>query len=279
MVQPKIVRLARSLIGPSGGLPVILLHGSPTNRWVWAPQANELALAGFRVVLPDLRGHGETPVAEGLATVEAVAGDVFAMADELGMRQFVLGGFSWGGFVAFEMVREQPERILGLLFVSTRAEGDSERERSAKLESAAALRREGLRVDGYRDRVLSEETLRTRPKLWDDVRRMMLSVPAEGRAQALEGTAQRPDFRPLLPQIRVPTLVIVGAEDPITPPEFSKEMHKHIPGAFLQEVEGASHFVTLEAPGVVSQAILNWLTFVGVEPHTGPGTDSDSPNG
>lgn len=258
-------RLARTVMGPDGSLPIVLLHGSPTNRWVWAPQANDLASAGFRVVLPDLRGHGETPVADGPATVEAVAGDVFALADELGIERFVIGGFSWGGFVALEMVREQPGRILGLLLVATRAEADTEKERAAKLESAAALRRDGMRVDGYRGRVFAEDTLRARPKLWDDARRMMLSVPAEGRARALEGIAARPDFRPMLPQIKVPTLVIVGADDPITPPEFSKEMQKRIPGAFLQEVEGASHFVTLEAPGVVSAAILNWMAFNGLE--------------
>lgn len=260
----KPVHLARTVMGPEEGVPAILLHGSPTNRWVWAPQANELASAGFRVVLPDLRGHGETPIADGPATVQAVAGDVFALADELGIKRFVIGGFSWGGFVALEMVLEQPGRILGLLLVATRAESDTEKERAAKLESAATLRREGLKVDGYRDRLFTEETLRARPKLWEDARRMMLSVPAEGRARAMEGIAERPDFSPMLPQIKAPTLVIVGAEDPITSPAFSKEMQKRIPGAFLQEVEGASHFVTLEAPGVVSQAILNWLAFSGL---------------
>lgn len=263
MTEP--VRLARSVVGPPAGLPVILLHGSPTDRRVWAPQSRDLAAAGFRVVLPDLRGHGESPLGEGPSTAEALAADVWALADELRLEPFVLGGFSFGGWVAMEMVREHPERVLGLILADTGAEPDTPKERAVRAEQAARIRREGLLVEDYRERVLTEATLRTRPAVWDEARRMMLSVSVEGRARAVEGMAARPDFRPVLSKLKLPTLVIVGAEDPVTPPALAREMRRLVEGSFLQEVEGASHLSTLEAPGVVSQAILNWMAFSGLE--------------
>jgi 3-oxoadipate enol-lactonase len=260
------VKLARTVDGPAGGQPVIFLHGSPADRRVWAPQIAELAAAGFRVVAVDLRGHGESPLGEGPATPETMARDVLALADELGILRFVVGGFSYGGWVALEILRQTPERVAGLLLVSTGAQPDTEKEKAMRPSQAQAIRRDGLNPDGYRDRVLTPETLRTRPDVWEGARETMAAVSVEGRARAVEGMAARRDFRPMLSSVRVPTLVIVGADDPITPPALAKEIHRLVPGSFLQEVEGASHLVTLEAPGIVSQAILNWLAFSGLAP-------------
>jgi len=259
-------KLAWEVDGPPEGLPLVLLHGSPTDRRVWAPQMAELASAGYRVVAADLRGHGQSPLGEGPSTPEAMAQDVLTLADELDLRSFVLGGFSYGGWVAFEVLRQAPARLAGLLLVSTGAQPDTPKERAARPAQAQAVRRDGVNPDGYRDRVLTPETLRSRPEVWAAAREAMASVSAEGRARAIEGMALRRDARPLLPGVKVPTLVIVGAEDPVTPPAEAKEIHRLVPGSFLQEVEGASHLVTLEAPGIVSQAILNWLAFSGLAP-------------
>ncbi len=259
------VKLAATPVGPPSGSPVILLHGSPTDHRVWAPQIADLAASGYRVVAPDLRGHGQSPLGQGPATVEVMADDVLAMADELKFDRFVLGGFSFGGWIAFEIMRVNPARVSGLLLVSTGAEPDAKKFKALRPEQAAALRRDGFKVEGYRERVLTEETLRSRPEVWEEAARTLAAVSVEGRARTIESMAMRPDFRPVLPSIRVPTLVIVGAEDPITPPALSRQIHHAVPGAFLQVVEGASHLVTLEAPGVVSQAILNWLAFSGLD--------------
>ncbi len=260
------VKLARTVAGPPDGFPVLLLHGSPTDRRVWAPQIAELASAGYRVIAADLRGHGESPLGERPSTPETMAVDVFALLDELGIARFVVGGFSYGGWVAMEILRQSPQRVAGLLLISTGAQADTAKEKAMRPTQAQAIRRDGLNPDGYRERVLTPETLRTRPDAWEGARETMAAVSVEGRARAVEGMAARRDFRPLLPSVRVPTLVIVGADDPITPPALAKEIHRLVPGSFLQEVEGASHLVTLEAPGIVSQAILNWLAFSGFAP-------------
>jgi pimeloyl-ACP methyl ester carboxylesterase len=193
-----------------------------------------------------------------------MAGDVLALADRLEMARFVLGGFSFGGWVAMQLVASRPERVAALLLVSTGAQPDTEKEAAGRPAQAAAIRREGIHVDAYAERVLTPETLSTRPEVWQAARATMSAVGAEGRARAVEAMAGRPDFRPALQRVRVPALVIAGAEDPITPPALAREMHRAIPGAFLQVVEGASHLVTLEAPGIVSQSVLNWLAFSGL---------------
>lgn len=256
-----VVRLAHSDEGPRGGTAFLLLHGSPTDRHVWDPQVGDLVAAGFRVIRPDLRGHGASPPGEGPSTVEAMAEDVLALADQLKVPRFLLGGFSFGGWVAMKMVWEHPDRLEGLLLVSTGARADSPRERAARPAQARELRRDGLQVDAYRDRVLTPETISKRPEVWDQAKRSMAAVSVEGRARAIEGMATRPDFRAVLRGVKLPALVLGGAEDPITPPELAREMHELIPGSFLQVVERASHFVTLEAPGIVSQSISNWLQF------------------
>lgn len=258
------VHLARTDTGPRDGTPIILVHGSPTDRRVWAPQAADLAAAGYRVIAADLRGHGESPLGDGPTTLTSMVDDVLAMADELQLRTFVLGGFSYGGWVSMELVRTHPERVAALLLVSTGAAPDTDKERALRPGQAADIRRAGITPDAYAERVLTRETLATRPEVWTAARASIAAVSPEGRARAVEAMAERPDFRKSLPLVAVPALVIAGAEDPITPPALAKEMHRLIPGAFLQVVERASHMVTLEAPGIVTQAILNWLAFVGL---------------
>lgn len=255
------VRLAHSDEGPAGGTPFLLLHGSPSDRHIWDPQVGDLVSGGFRVIRPDFRGHGESPLGEGPSTVEVMAEDVLGLADALRAPRFVLGGFSFGGWVAMEIVRRVPDRVLGLLLVSTGARPDTDTQKGMRPQQADQLRRDGIRLEGYRDRVLRPDTLRSRPDVWQAARRSMGSVSAEGRARAVEGMASRGDLRPALKGVGIPALVIGGAEDPITPPELSRELNSLIPGSFLQIVEGASHFVTLEAPGIVGQSISNWLQF------------------
>lgn len=261
------VRLARTVLGPAGGPTVILLHGSPINRWMWRPQADELVGAGYRVVLPDLRGHGESPVVGEASTMERCAADVFSMADELGIDRFVLGGLSFGGMVALEMVTSRPERVAALLLAATVAEPETERSRKHRLEYAEQVRREGMAVDVARllPKCFTQETLASRPALAEDVRKLMMTTPVEGRVNAIAGIVERRDYRPLLGAIRAPTLVLVGAEDVVTPAEQNKEIHKRIPGAFLQELEGAGHLCNMEAPGTFNQAMMNWLTFLALD--------------
>jgi 3-oxoadipate enol-lactonase len=219
------------------------------------------------VVVPDLRGHGQSPVPAGPWTLEDCAADVLALADRLALERFVLGGLSVGGMVALALMEPAPARVEGLLLAATRADGDLPQERARKLELAADIRaRGGEDTEPFVERVLTAPTIEQRPDVVDAFRAMARETPALGRASMLEAIANRKDRRPLLGTLRCPVLSIGGSEDPITPPAHAKAIHAAVPGSFLQVVEGASHLVAMEAPGVFNRATVNWLMFAGLEP-------------
>lgn len=253
--------------GPQGARALVLLHGSPLDRRMWRPQLEELSAEGYRIIAPDLRGHGESPLPEGPWTIEDCASDVLALADRLGLDRFVLGGLSVGGMVALAAYRASPARVEGLLLAATRADADLPSERGRRVEAAARIRAAG-REDAapFVERVFTPPTIASRPELVAAFREMAESTPTEGRARLLEAVAQRRDAIPLLEASRVPALVIVGSDDPITPPAKSRAMNAAAAGSFLQVVEGASHLVNMEAPGVFNRAVANWLLFAELEP-------------
>lgn len=263
-----VVELAFDEHGPHGACALVLLHGSPADRRMWAPQAGEFAASGYRVILPDLRGHGQSPQGETEVSVALLGEDVFALATELGLDEFVVGGLSTGALVAAQMALTHPGRIKGLLLAAARLDADSPEERARRLAYAAEVRRAGLPgdVDAMLPRVLTSETIASRPELVKQVRSMMEATSVEARVQTLVAVTNRADLRNRLGEIKAPTLVIVGTEDSITPPSSAKEIHRRVQGAFFQEVVGASHLVNMEAPGVFNQAVLNWLAFSGLEP-------------
>jgi len=259
--------LAHDEAGPRDARPVVLLHGSPVDRRMWRPQLDELASEGYRVLAPDLRGHGRSPLPAGPWTLEDCAADVLALADRLGLERFVLGGLSVGGMVALAAVEAAPRRVEGLLLAATRADADRPEERERRMEVARGIRaRGGEDAAPFVDRVFTPPTVDGRPELVAAFRRMAEGTPAEGRALMLDAIARRKDRRGLLGAVRCPALVIVGAEDPITPVSDARAIHEGVAGSFLQVVEGASHLVNMEAPGVFNRAVVNWLMFSGLEP-------------
>lgn len=253
-----VLDLPHSDTGPRTGLPLVLLHGFPLDHGMWSAQKDVLAAAGFRVLVPDLRGHGKAPMGRtSAATMSAMAADVLRMMDRAGLGRFGVAGFSMGGYVAFELLREAAPRIAGLALVDTRAEPDSEEAKAGRVATAERVRREGARV--LAESMLPKMLTSSAPAdLRARVERMMLAAPPEGAAQALLGIRERADARGILREIRVPTLVVVGDQDPITPPEAARAMVEAVAGARLVVVPGAAHLAPMERPGEVSRAMLEW---------------------
>jgi pimeloyl-ACP methyl ester carboxylesterase len=242
------------------GRPVVLLHGFPFNRSLWRGQA-ESSSASCRVVAPDLRGHGETSVVAGPATMEEMAEDLAALLDELGVGRAVVGGLSMGGYVALAFLRAYPERVGALVLADTRAQADTDDARRAREETARRALSDGMGpIAGMMlPKLLAPATREGRPDLVARVRGMILGTKPEGAAAALRGMAQRRDQTDLLETIRVPTLIIVGSEDVLTPPADSEAMHAKIEGSRLVKIEGAGHVSNLERPGEFDRALAEFL--------------------
>ncbi|BCL29453.1 alpha/beta fold hydrolase [Streptomyces aurantiacus] len=241
----------------STALPLVLIHGHPFDHTMWAPQVAAFS-PGRRVIVPDLRGYGASPVVPGITPLSVFAEDVAALLDDLRVPEFVLGGLSMGGQIVMECYRLFPGRVRGLLLADTFPAAETPAGRKSRNTMADRLLREGMA--GYADEVLFKMVAPyARPDVAAHVRRMMTGTPAEGAAAALRGRAERPDYRELLTRIDVPTLVVVGEDDEYTPVEQAKAMHEAIPGSALHVVRAAAHLPNLEQPQEFNEALAGLL--------------------
>lgn len=244
-----------------GSGPVVaLLHGYPFNRSLWRVQAAALQ-ANHRVIVPDLRGHGESAVVPGPSTMEQMAGDVAGLLDNLNIPQATIGGLSMGGYVALAFYRLFPLRVRALILAATRAQSDNDEAKRNREVQATKARREGMEgiADTLLPKLLTAATVAKRPEIVKHLRGMMASTNPEGAAAALEGMAIRQDQTSFLKQIVVPTLILVGSEDAITPPANSELMHREIAGSRLEIIEGAGHVVNLEKPEEFNASVASFL--------------------
>lgn len=242
------------------GDALVLLHGFPFNRSMWRAQVEALS-ASVRVVAPDLRGHGGTTATEGAATMEEMARDVAALLDELGVGRATVGGLSMGGYVALAFYELFRERVGALVLADTRAEADTEEARRTREETARRALSEGMQAiaDAMLPKLLAPATLAARPETVELVRGMILGTSPEGAAAALRGMAARKDRTALLAGIDVPTLILVGGEDALTPPAMSEAMRGAIPGARMEVIGGAGHVSNVERPAEFNSALARFL--------------------
>jgi 3-oxoadipate enol-lactonase len=242
------------------GPAVVLLHGYPFNRSMWREQAEALS-ANYRVITPDLRGHGETSVTPDAATMEEMARDVDALLDKLDIRRVALGGLSMGGYVTLAFYRRFPLRVRALILADTRPQSDSTEAQQSREEQAQKILKEGMQsiADDFLKKVLTTATLNEKPETVERVREMILKTDAQGAANALRGMAARHDQTDFLEEIFAPTLILVGSEDKLTPPTDAELMKREIRGSRLEIIEGASHLSNLERPAEFNRALLDFL--------------------
>ena len=261
MMQRKIgdVELAWEETGQ--GAPVVLLHAFPVNRGMWKAQREELARR-YRVITLDFRGHGETSLPEEDSTMERLAEDVRGLLDFLSLERVVLGGLSMGGYASFAFYRRYPERVAALILADTRASADTEEGLRGREELAAVAEKEGAAGVAERmlPKLLGASTHASRPQVVAAVREMILTTSPAGIVRALRGMAARPASFDLLPKIHCPTLILVGAEDTLTPPADSEALAKTVPGAQLEVIPAAGHLSNLEQPTAFNRALDAFLT-------------------
>ena len=243
------------------GPVVVLLHGFPLDRSMWSAQAAALS-ARYRVIVPDLRGHGRAKADPGVYTMDLMADDVIETLDDLGVRDVVLGGLSMGGYVALSAILRYPDRFRALILMDTRAGVDAPEAGRARLMMAAKVEAEGdvtPVVDGMIPKLFAPSTFTVNPALVSSTRALMMRAAPGTVASALRGMAARPDRTEDLPGIAFPTLVIVGEHDAITPPADAEAMAAALPDDRLEIIRGAGHLAPMERPDVVNQAILSFL--------------------
>ena len=241
------------------GRPVVLIHGYPFNRSLWNEQVEALS-STCRVIAPDLRGFGESDAAA-TATMNEMAHDVAQLMDHLEITQAAIGGLSMGGYVALAFYKQFPSRVRALVLVDTRAQADNEEAKQTREQQARKALDAGMAgiADSMLPKLLTPETVSKHPEIVKRVRDMMLKTKPEGAAAALRGMAERDDQTSLLSKITVPTLIVVGAEDAITPVADSEKMNQAIAGSRLVVLENAGHVSNLERTEKFNEALLDFL--------------------
>jgi 3-oxoadipate enol-lactonase len=242
------------------GPPVVLLHPFPTNHEFWIPVARSLT-GRYRVIMPDLRGHGDSDVGEGPATMEKHAADLTRVMDGAGIGRAPMIGVSIGGYVLFEFWRQSRGRVAALGLCNTKAPADSGEARSARLQAANDVMERGN--EGFFEtmipRLLGKTTRETRPDLVDGALSMMRKMSPADVAQVQRGMAERPDSVSTLKTINVPTLIVTGDEDILTGKNEAELMHQHIPGSQLRVIPKAGHFSPWERPEEASLLLRQFL--------------------
>jgi pimeloyl-ACP methyl ester carboxylesterase len=245
----------------TGRPTVVLLHGFPLSREMWRPQLADLG-KDFRVVAPDLPGFGATA---GFATEPSIDGMAAAVAeflDALSLTQpIVLGGMSMGGYVALAFARLYRDRLRGLILADTRAEPDDAAGK-ANRDKMIAFAREHSAVDVAEQmlpKLLGDQTRAQRPEVAAEVRRIAAAQTVDGLVNALTAMRNRPDARPSLPDISVSTLVIVGAEDTLTPPALAESLAESVRGV-RAVIPGSGHLSNMEKPAEFTAAVRKFLS-------------------
>jgi 3-oxoadipate enol-lactonase len=243
------------------GIPLVFVHGYPLSRRMWDPQVEALSDIA-RVIVPDLRGHGESEAIPGPYSMELFADDLAALLDKLHIQEkIVLCGLSMGGYVAFAFFRKYAPHLAGLVLTATRAADDSPQARAGRDQAAETARQNGIVpiAEGMITRLLATGRAQSDPQLAEQARSIMHTISLEGMLGDLAGLKSRPDSRPLLGKICLPVLVVHGSEDQIVPLEEAKAMASSIPESRLEVILSAGHLLNMEQPELFNACLREYL--------------------
>lgn len=235
--------------GPREARPLVLIHAFPLNLTMWSAQIQALS-AEHRVIAYDLRGLGESDVGDGQYTIELLVDDLIALLDHLRIGKTIVCGISLGGYIALRALERHPERFSALVLCDTRSEADSD---EAKIKRSAGLRllkEKGVPsfAEEFVKPAFAPETFKTNPEIVHTAKGMILKNSPLGIGGALLALASRTDTTESLKRLSIPTLVLVGEKDQITPPSAALSLKEKIPNAQMHVIPNAGHLSNLENP-------------------------------
>ena len=236
---------------------VVLIHGHPFDRSLWQPQLAALS-DEFRVIAPDLRGFGASPVTPGLVSMRQLAADVEALLDRLAVDRAAIVGLSMGGLVVMELATAQPDRYWAIGLVATTAAPVAPGEREARRARADAIEEDGIGVlIDYMHTGLYGPACPSAVR--ERVDAMMAAAPPAGAAAALRGRAERPDYLAGLAGLELPAFVCVGSADPWSNRAVTDELMACLRRPELVVLDGVGHLPNLEAETRFTAALRDFL--------------------
>lgn len=242
------------------GPPVVLMHAFPLSNKMWKEQAEILSDNGFRVILPNFPGFGESNSALDFYNLEQMAAQVAELIDSLSIDKAIIGGLSMGGYVLFNLFRMAPEKFSALILCDTTPLSDNPEKRDSRFELISKIEKQGAEalVENMLPNLISDFTKQTNPALVAKLEEKFLQVIPVAAINALRAMAERRDNSDVLSRISAPTLLVFGEFDKVTNLENAQKMNREISESKLCLIKNAGHYSNLEQPDQFNSALLNF---------------------
>jgi 3-oxoadipate enol-lactonase len=243
-----------------GNIPIIFIHGFPFDKSMWEPQINFLK-ATHRVIAYDIRGYGKSSTGNEQLSIELFADDLIKLMEALQIGKATICGLSMGGYILLNAIKKYPDRFESIILADTQCIGDSA-EAKEKRKKSISLIEEGGKSDfvkGFVNNIFCKETLNSNNQLVKKIEKLILSTSSKTITGTLNALAMRPDMCFSLNDISIPTLILCGKEDIVTPPAQSEFMYTNISGSILHFIKMAGHMSNLEQPELFNKHVANFV--------------------
>lgn len=232
------------------GTPLVLIHGYPLDHSIWSDVV-PLLENDFDLILPDVRGFGESATVETPYSMTDIAADLAAILDSIGIQKAAFAGHSMGGYVALAFAKAFPDRVSGLSLVSSQAMGDTPERKEGRYKTAADVSEKGVGIvaAAMTDKLSPDQRVR------DVVRSLIGKQSISGVAGALKAMAEREDLTAFLASFKLPLVLIHGDADELIPVDRAREIKTLVPAAHLVELLGAGHMPMMEQPERTADAL------------------------
>ena len=246
--------------GMPDGMPVVFIHGFPFSHAMWDPQMHALPNR-IRAIAYDIRGHGASDVGDGQYTLELFVDDLVALLDHLVIERAVLCGLSMGGYIALRTVERHPERVRGLILCDTKSDADGNEAKVKRAATLKTIKAHGTAAfaDDFVKTIFAPETLMTNPAAVEHIRQIIFTNSPLGICGTVLALAARTDTTGALTSIGVPTLILNGEQDALTPPAAAQQMHERIQGSRIRLLPHAGHMSNLENPALFNSEVETFL--------------------
>jgi len=249
--------------GPEGSPVIIFIHGFPFNKSMWDLQVESLKV-NYRLIRYDIRGHGNSGAGNEDFSIDLFAGDLIGLMDALKVDRAILCGLSMGGYIALNAVSRYPERFDALVLCDTQCIADTPEAKAKRMKTIEIIKHSGVKTYAAESikNLFAPESLLTKLKETADVKEMILKTSVQSLCNTLLALSVRKNTCHILPEIKIPVLILVGSEDKITPPAAAAFMHEQIKGSFLKIIGHAGHLSNLENPGEFNDHLKKFIASV-----------------
>lgn len=244
-----------------GDTPVIFLHGYPFSKAMWRKQLEFLQTTN-RVIACDIRGFGDSEDESSILSIDLFAEDLLQFMDSLQIEKAIVCGLSMGGFIALNAHKRFPERFEALILCDTQCIADTPAVKEKRYKTIDDISANGVKNfnDGFIENVFHRDSLSNKKELVEELRKVVFENSQHIITAGLIALAQRTETCSTLGAINIPTMIICGREDSVTPLAQSDFMHQMIEGSTMHVIDNAGHVSNLEQPDEFNQYLLDFLT-------------------